>query len=185
MNLLTIILVLGTQYSELQFERAEVGIKLLKKTPSAIILFAGGKKTNSRGHSEVYSEGARMLRSAFRHRNLDPNKALVETFSKNTAQNAMCAPVIWKSACLQPDTVIVVTHKFHLSRARKIFESAWHLAPWSLQFETVSDPEDVEWRAKLEIELMKNVQLDLQEARRLKSNCSRQKSCLHLTKGVH
>ena len=177
----TIIIVLGTMVPHVLKLRVDTAVDLWRRTDASMVILSGHRKEPALSVAET--ESARMLRGmrkayASAETRFPRERVLLEHRSNNTAQNAVCSLLKARSACiLGPRTkVMVVTSAFHVRRAREIFRRVW--PGNSVTFHAASDPADVEWRKRLEDDILYDaIAKDVSNAWLLRTRCEAETAC--------
>ena len=96
----------------LMASRVEKAVQILKSGQANQLLMTGGGVYNSFVEAEVMAEYARQL-------GIDPSIVFMESQARDTYQNARLAAQLCREQGW--NRVIVVTSRFHIARARRIF----------------------------------------------------------------
>ncbi|SEG09747.1 Uncharacterized SAM-binding protein YcdF, DUF218 family [Thalassococcus halodurans] len=133
-------------WGQMQFneggDRFAAGIALARQFPDARLLFTGGSGALRDLAGAAVSE-ASIAEQFFLDQDLNPERLLLESRSRNTAENAS-----FSLALADPDeTWLVVTSAFHMPRAMRSFEAAgWSgLVAWPVDYRTSRFTDDIGW----------------------------------------
>jgi uncharacterized SAM-binding protein YcdF (DUF218 family) len=123
-----------TQLNE-SAERFTAALELAEKYPEARILFAGGSGNLKDLGRETTSE-ASVAERFFLEQGISPERLMLESRSRNTAENARLSLVLADPS--PEETWVLVTSAFHMPRAMKSFDRAgWpEITAWPVDYRT-------------------------------------------------
>lgn len=112
-------------------ERFTEGLRLAQRYPGAKLVFTGGYASLTSRHG---NRGEPVALRFYRDLGIDPARLVLETASRNTAENARLTLELVQPA--PGETWLLVTSAFHMRRAMLSFESAgWTgLTPWPVDY---------------------------------------------------
>jgi uncharacterized SAM-binding protein YcdF (DUF218 family) len=125
-------------------ERYTAALELAERFPEARLLFTGGSGALRDLAGAEISE-ADMAGQFFRDHGVAPARLLLESQSRNTAENARLSLAL--AAPAPGETWVLVTSAFHMPRAMRSFETAgWTgLVPWPIDYRTSAFKDGIGW----------------------------------------
>lgn len=143
-------------WGQIQFneggDRFAAGLSLARRFPEAKLLFAGGSGALRDLAGATVSE-ASIAEQFFLDHGIVPDRLLLESRSRNTAENARLSLALAAPGDMQ--TWVLVTSAFHMPRAMRSFTAAgWSdLAAWPVDYRTSSFTDQIGW------DLIRNMQI--------------------------
>lgn len=125
-------------------ERYTAALELAERFPEARLLFTGGSGA-LRDLAGAEIPEADMAGQFFRDHGVAPVRLLLESQSRNTAENARLSLAL--AAPAPGETWVLVTSAFHMPRAMRSFETAgWTgLVPWPVDYRTSAFKDGMGW----------------------------------------
>ena len=157
-----IFLILGSSIPRIWFQRLEMIKDIQKNNGKPTIWISANQKEISQWNQYRFNH------------NLN-NVTVIPQFSNNTAENIICSLSHWKEYTLDAKMPIwnIVSHDFHMNRLHHILQRVKSFLPPGMVFyhQSVSvindvSEHDLKWITPLEKELLKNVDIDVQNALR-------------------
>ena len=157
-----IFLILGSSIPRIWYQRLEMIKDIQKNNGKPTIWISANDK-----------EILQWNRYKFNH-NIN-NVTVIPQFSNNTAENIICSLSYWKEHTFNAKMPIwnIVSHDFHMNRLHHILKRVKSFLPPGMVFyhQSVSvindvSEHDLKWITPLEKELLKNVDIDVQNALR-------------------
>lgn len=135
-------------WGQMQFneggDRFAAGIAFARQFPDARLLFTGGSGALRDLAGAAVSE-ASIAEQFFLDQGLNPERLLLESRSRNTAENASFSLALADPGA--DETWVLVTSAFHMPRAMRSFEAAgWSgLVAWPVDYRTSRFTDDIGW----------------------------------------
>ncbi len=115
-------------------DRFLASLALARQYPGARILFTSGS-ASLRGQGQKLS-GADVARTLYAQQGLDPSRLILESASRNTAENVALSKRLIRPA--RGEVWLLVTSAFHMPRAVGIFcKAGWPVVPYPVDHLTV------------------------------------------------
>lgn len=125
-------------------ERYTAALALASRFPQARVVFTGGGGA-LRDVAGAEASEADVAGRFFRDQGVAPERLLLESQSRNTAENARLSLAL--AAPVSGETWVLVTSAFHMPRAMRSFEAAgWTvLIPWPVDYRTSAFEDGMGW----------------------------------------
>lgn len=147
----------GAYWSQMQLneggERYTAALALARRFPKARLLFTGGSGA-LRDLAGAETSEAEMAGIFFREQGIAPERLLLESQSRNTAENARLSLPLATPAI--GETWVLVTSAFHMPRAMRNFKAAgWTgLIPWPVDYRTSAFADGLGWNLTRNLQVL-------------------------------
>ena len=147
----------GAYWGQMQLneggERYTAALALARRFPKARLLFTGGSGA-LRDLAGAETSEAEMAGIFFREQGIAPERLLLESQSRNTAENARLSLPLATPAI--GETWVLVTSAFHMPRAMRNFKAAgWTgLIPWPVDYRTSAFADGLGWNLTRNLQVL-------------------------------